>query len=107
MFKEACISMSGKSIGFLAVGLGLGAAVGMLYAPRSGRVTRRFVRSKANSAVGYAKERSGHLRSTAKEQLERGKQRIADTKNHIVSAFEAGRQAYRETSESFASADQA
>lgn len=98
--------MSGRNIGILAIGVSLGAAVGLLCAPRSGRVTRRFVRSKANSAVGYAKERGEHLKNTAKEQLDRGKQRVADTKSHIVSAFEAGRQAYRETHESFANADQ-
>ncbi len=99
--------MSGKHIGFLAIGLGVGAAVGMLYAPKSGRVTRRFVRSKANSAVGYAKDRSEQWKNSAREQFDRGRQRIADTKSHIASAFEAGRQAYRETNESFANADQA
>jgi gas vesicle protein len=99
--------MNGKDIGLLAAGLGLGAAVGLLYAPRSGRVTRRFVRSKTNSAVGYAKDRGEQLKNTAVDQLERGKQKIVDTKTHIVSAFEAGRQAYRDTSESFAGADQA
>jgi len=99
--------MSAKNIGMLAIGLGVGAAVGMLYAPRSGRVTRRFVRSKANSAVGYAKDRGETLKNTAKEQFERGKQRVVDTKSHIASAFEAGRQAYRDTEASFANADQA
>ena len=98
--------MSGKNFGLLAIGMGVGAAVGMLYAPRSGRVTRRFVRSKANSAVGYAKDRGGQWTNAARDQIERGKQRIVDTKTHIASAFEAGRQAYRETSESFANADQ-
>ena len=88
-------------------GLSLGAAVGMLYAPRSGRVTRRFMRSKANSAVGYAKDRGEQWKNAAREQFERGKQRVVDTKTHISSAFEAGRQAYRDTSESFANADQA
>lgn len=99
--------MSGKNFGILAIGVSLGAAVGLLYAPRSGRVTRRFVRSKANYAAHAVKDRGEKLKNSAVGQFERGKQRITDTKSHLASAFEVGRQAYRDANESFAKADQA
>ncbi|MEI9812233.1 MAG: YtxH domain-containing protein [Acidobacteriota bacterium] len=94
--------MSSKEFGFIALGLGVGAAVGLLYAPRSGRVTRRFVRARANTAAGYVKDQGEQLKKAAVEKVERGKRTILDTKTHIEAAVEAGREAYREANAAFA-----
>jgi gas vesicle protein len=76
--KEREVDMSehdsGKSfaIGFL-VGAALGAAIGILYAPHSGRETRAMIREKAE----HAKERAEAVIEEAKEKA---KVIIADAK---------------------------
>jgi gas vesicle protein len=88
--------MSRKEVGFLAAGIGLGTAVALLYAPRSGKVTRRYVRSKANSGVRYVREQGEQLKSAAIDRFERGKKGLLDAKSHIAAAVEAGKEAYND-----------
>jgi gas vesicle protein len=64
----------------------LGAAVAILYAPRSGAVTRRFIRAKANSSVGYVKNKA----TGVGEAVQNGKTRLS-------AAYQAGRDAYSAT----------
>ncbi len=82
---------------FLA-GLGIGAAVGVLYAPKSGRETREDIARYAQEGSGYVKERARQYRDQANDLVERGKEAVAAQKDQIRSAFEAGKQAYREAS---------
>jgi gas vesicle protein len=88
--------MRSKEIGFLALGLGVGAAIALLYAPKSGKVTRRYVRAKATSGVRYVKEQGEQLKNMTAEQIERGKKTLLDTKSHLAEALDAGREAYRD-----------
>ena len=88
--------MNSKDIGLLALGVGLGAAVGLLYAPRSGRVTRRYVRLKANSAKYAVRDRGLQLKTSTAERIEQAKEGIREAKANLAAAVEAGKQAYRE-----------
>jgi len=83
-------------LSYFFLGLGLGVAVGVLFAPKAGAETREFLRSKAEEGGDYVKRRSTELRDTAEEALERGKSTIQRHKENLTAAVEAGKQAYRE-----------
>lgn len=83
---------------FLA-GLGLGALVGVLYAPRSGRETRQAILDAADEGRDYLTERGREARDTADQWVTRGKDVLNKQKEQFKAAYDAGRQAYRETTE--------
>jgi gas vesicle protein len=85
----------GGLLWFLA-GLGIGAAVGILYAPQSGNETREILMAKADEGREYVRKRARDARDQAGEWAQRGKEVINTQKEQIRSAVEAGRQAYRE-----------
>ena len=80
---------------FLA-GLGLGALVGVLYAPRSGRETREALMEKAEEGREYVVTRARQAREQAGEWVDRGRDAYARQKDQITAAVEAGRAAYRD-----------
>jgi gas vesicle protein len=83
---------------FLA-GLGFGALLGVLYAPRSGRETRDSLKNTAQEGREYLKTRSRDAKETMNEWVDRGKDVVGRSKEQINSAIDAGRQAYREAAE--------
>ena len=82
-------------IWFLA-GLGFGALVGVLYAPRSGRETRDAIRNTALEGRDYIKNRGREAKDTVSQWVERGKEVVNRQKDQFSSAIDATRQAYRE-----------
>ena len=84
--------------GFLwfLTGLGIGAVVGVLYAPRSGRETREAIHNKAEEGRDMVNDRARQVREQANEWVDRGRDVLNQQKDQFRSAFEAGRQAYRE-----------
>jgi gas vesicle protein len=80
---------------FLA-GLGIGAAVGVLYAPKSGRETREDIQKYAQEGGVYVKDRAKQYKEQANQWVEKGKDVVSQQKDQIRNAVEAGRQAYRE-----------
>lgn len=81
---------------YFFLGLGLGVAVGVLFAPKSGSETREMLRSKANEGADYMKRRSGEFREQATGAIGRGKQTLQRHKDNLSAAVEAGKQAYRD-----------
>lgn len=92
-------------LAFLLGGL-TGAALALLYAPRTGRETREMLNEKLREGA----ERSKDLRDQAREKgkafmdeaggyVDRGREVVEDRKGRLAAAFEAGRQAYREEKE--------
>lgn len=98
MADEGC-GCSGSGILWFLAGLGVGAAVGVLYAPKSGRETRESILSAAEESREVVQERAKKYKEQAQEWADRGKDVIAQQKDNIRSAFEAGRQAYRDASQ--------
>jgi gas vesicle protein len=80
---------------FLA-GLGVGALVGVLYAPSAGSEMRENLRSKADEGREFVKERARKAREQAADMVDRGKEVAKQQKEQFKSAYEAGRQAYHE-----------
>jgi gas vesicle protein len=81
---------------YFFLGLGLGVAAGLLFAPKSGPETRDLLRSKADEGKEYLKKRSNEVVDQATDALERGKSTVARQRDNLVAAVEAGKQAYRE-----------
>ncbi len=80
---------------FLA-GLGIGAAVGILYAPKTGDETRQKIRDAAEQGRDVVKDRARQAREQAGSWVDRGRDYIAQQKEQIRSAVDAGKQAYHE-----------
>jgi gas vesicle protein len=108
-YTESCKGYSGepylkevgmdddKRFSYFFLGLGIGVAVGVLFAPKSGEETREFIKGKAEEGRDYLKRRGEELRDQTADILDRGKQAVASKKDQLTAAVEAGRQAYRET----------
>ncbi len=85
-----------RRLSYFFLGLGIGVAVGILFAPKSGEETRELIRGRANEGKEYLKRRSEELRESASELVERGKGAVHRQKEQVSAAVEAGKQAYRE-----------
>jgi len=85
-----------SKLSYFFLGLGLGVAVGVLFAPKSGEETRQFLRSKAEEDTDYVKRRAEDLRDTASDAIDRSKEGIRRHKENLSAAVDAGKQAYRE-----------
>lgn len=90
----------GSKISYFLVGLGVGALVGVLFAPKSGEETRELLSQKADEGRDYAQRKARELRERADELIERGKDVASRKRESIASAVEAGREAYLRESKS-------
>jgi len=85
-----------NKLSYFFLGMGLGVAVGMLFAPKSGEETREFIKGKANEGADYVKRRGSDLKDTAADALDKSKETLRRQKESLSSAMEAGKQAYRD-----------
>ena len=81
---------------YFFLGLGLGVAVGVLFAPKAGTETRALLQAKADEGADYVKKTGYDLRDSALEAVEKGKTEVKRHKENLTAAVEAGRAAYRE-----------
>lgn len=86
---------AGSKVSFFLVGLGIGAIVGILFAPKSGEETREYLAQKADEGREYAQRKAKELRERAEDLVERGKQVATRQKETISAAVDAGRDAYQ------------
>lgn len=115
-------AMSESKLPYFLCGLGVGAALGILYAPRSGEETREdlriranegreyvrrrtgegreYVRERAGEGREYARERGAQLKQRAGDALDKGRGAVETQRGQLAAALEAGRKAYRDATES-------
>ena len=86
---------AGSKISFFMVGLGIGALVGILFAPKSGEETREFLAQKADEGREYAQRKARELRERAEDLVERSKGAASRQKESLSAAVDAGREAYQ------------
>ena len=105
-------------LGYFLLGLGIGAAVGILWAPRAGQETRQliadragegaeylknradesrqYLQQRASEGADYVRQRTDDLRSTASDMYEKGRSTVLKQRENLNAAVEAGKQAYRD-----------
>jgi gas vesicle protein len=71
-----------------AVGVGIGALVGLLFAPASGKKTRNYI-------TRIVKDGFDDAASTSKRLSRRAQETVDDVKANVASVVEAGQKAYR------------
>jgi gas vesicle protein len=113
-----------QGVAWFLAGLGVGALIGILYAPKSGRETREDIAQGAREGTEYLRVRSrqaaeqvGQIVDKGKEQMnqyigrgrevvdrgraqwedfvERGKNLVNDQTTRVGAAVDAGREAYQ------------
>lgn len=86
----------GSSILWFLAGVGIGTAVGVLYAPRSGSETREVLRAKADEGRDFVRARAQEAREHASEWVDKGREVVNQQKEQVRAAYEAGKHAYQE-----------
>jgi gas vesicle protein len=81
---------------YFFLGLGLGVAAGLLFAPKSGPETRDLLRAKADEGKEFLKRRTTEVRDQTADAIERGRTAVYKQRDNLTAAVEAGKQAYRE-----------
>jgi HAD superfamily hydrolase (TIGR01509 family) len=103
-------SMSSNHPLYFLMGVGIGVAAGILFAPKSGSQTRDYLRSKSEEGTRYAKnavsdtidlakQKTDDLKKTAADSIERGKQAVKAPLETISSAVDAGKKVFQEPTE--------
>ena len=69
---ESSAGAVGTSITFLFIGLGVGAALGLLFAPKSGRQMRKDVRRSYEDALDTISDWTDEAKDRFDEALEKG-----------------------------------
>src|SRR6185437_12291637 len=89
--------MDKNGLSSFLLGLGVGVGIGMLFAPKSGSETRQIIKDKAGESGDFIRQRSGDLKQTASEWVDKGRDVVNRQRDNLTDAMEAGRQAYRDT----------
>ena len=85
----------GSKVTYFLVGLGVGALVGILFAPKSGEETREYLSKRADEGREYTQKKARELRERAEDLIERGKEAATRQKESISAVVEGAREAYR------------
>lgn len=85
-----------SKVAYFLAGMGLGAIVALLFAPRSGKETRDYLTQKAEESRGYVTTKGREIRGQAEAAVDRARDVVAKQKEQLSAALEAGKQAYQE-----------
>ena len=90
----------GSKVSYFLVGLGVGALMGVLFAPKSGEDTREYLAKRAEDGREFAQKKAKELRERADELIERGKDVASKKRESLSAAVDAGREAFLRESKS-------
>src|SRR6202035_260888 len=82
-----------ETVSAFLVGIGVGAAIGILFAPQSGEETRNYL-------IGRAQDKLEEALSTGQKWANRAKKNVDDAPDFVKDAADAGQRAYREAAKS-------
>jgi gas vesicle protein len=83
-------------LGWFFFGAALGAAAGLLLAPKSGRETRDLLAEKGGDLARKAQDLAMDAQGRAGEWVDKGREVFEEQTQRLITAFEAGKQAVRE-----------
>jgi gas vesicle protein len=86
----------GGSFMWFLFGLGIGATVGLLYAPKPGSETRDELFQRAEEGREVFINRAKQTAEQAQQWMDKGREVFEMQKEQFRSAFDAGKEAYRE-----------
>lgn len=89
-------SDGGSRFSYFLAGIGIGAILALLFAPRSGEETREFLRERTQDGRDYMKKQGRVLRNRAEEYAEKGKGVAGRQRESLEAALEAGKRAYQD-----------
>ncbi len=89
--------MEDNKVSYFLLGLGMGVAIGVLFAPKSGEETRDLLKSKAGEGRDYLRRKGEEVRDSASDVLNRGRDAFQSQKENLAAALDAGKRAYRES----------
>ena len=84
-------------VSYFVAGLGIGAAIALLFAPQSGEETRKRIAAKAQEGKDYVTSKGRELRKQAEEIVDQGVDLVSKQKARLADVLESGKQAARET----------
>jgi gas vesicle protein len=89
-----------ETISAFVIGIGVGAALGVLFAPQSGEDTRDYLIGTAkdglDQAVGTARDGVDQLSSQGRKWARRAQQTVDDARSHVQDAADQAEKAYRQ-----------
>lgn len=99
-----------NSFGYFLLGLGIGVAAGILWAPRTGEETRQlladkagegadYLRTRAQDGTEFVKQRTEDVKQSAADLIDKGRTTVIRQKETLDAAVQAGKQAYRDAVE--------
>ena len=80
-----------NSIGWFLTGAVIGAAISILYTPRSGKENRQFLSEKAQQSKDAISDNARDVMDTSREMFERGRKLVEDA----AELFDRGRKLMR------------
>jgi gas vesicle protein len=87
---------AGFTVSYFLVGCGIGAVIGILFAPKSGKETRDYLSQEAEKGKEYTQRKARELRERVEDLVERGTDMVMQQKDTLSGAMDAGRKAYQE-----------
>ena len=88
--------MAESKLPYLLLGIGVGATLGILYAPAPGEELRTDLRRRAGDGKDYVRRRGDELRQQAESVIDKSRGAVNSQRDQLAAALEAGRRAYRE-----------
>jgi len=82
---------------FFVAGVGIGAAIALLFAPQSGEETRKQIAEKAQEGKEYVASKGRAIRRQAEDIVDQGKELVNKQKARMADLLESGKQVARET----------
>ena len=80
-------------LAFILGGL-IGVAVGMLYAPKSGKETRKKLKDLGEDLAEQFGDMGEEVKNKTKQMVNEGKEKIISSKERLEDVFEAGKKAF-------------
>jgi len=84
-------SRTGTAITFFLIGLGAGALIGLLFAPKPGKQMRKELRRRYEDARETIEDWKEDAKSAAEDALERGAELAEELRDRVTPLTKAGR----------------